>query len=581
TLDLATAVVPPLAFASFELRGQPDPIAALEAVRSCTDRVDIFCQAGQIMVPTQHSDLMAYLEPMVHPVRRPRPGYLFHPKVWFLEYRADGEPDRFRLICSTRNLTPSSAWDAAVTLDGVRGDRPARRNTPIAAFIASLPTQSLQVLSERRQQRIAGLADAAAYVEWERPELVNNIEFHAFGVRGAKAAPDFSGYRHLVISPFVTDDGLAHVTRGARGNITLVSCRDALAALSRDTMADVEAFEIDPLAALHLPDDGDYVHSATDRSSPSVEVETRSGLHAKVTVVERERRAHVFIGSPNATGPAYGGNVEFAVELVGGATKLGVDAFLGDGQGLRSLLVTYDGAGGVGPDPAEEVLKALRNALRALAEIPFTLTVVPSTQNVVHDLRLTSEGSLPLPSGLALQAELLTVKGKVRVPEAASPVDVTFDGVTVPDITPFVILRVTDIESSTVSNPVELSTVIHAHLVGDPPNRLDEVLARQVDTPEKFLRFLMLLLGIGDAALMTLVEGEGDGAGQGEWQVGAGGTGIFETIVTALATKPASLRDLDRLVRRLQSTDAGAQVLPPGFDDLWTSVFDALERLEV
>src|SRR5689334_2571260 len=92
TLDLAAALVPPLAFASFEMRGTPDPVAALEAVRSCTDRVDIFCQAGQVAVPAQASDLMAYLEPMVHEVRRPRPGHLFHPKIWLLRYRGEGEP---------------------------------------------------------------------------------------------------------------------------------------------------------------------------------------------------------------------------------------------------------------------------------------------------------------------------------------------------------------------------------------------------------------------------------------------------------------------------------------------------------
>ena len=41
-----------------------------------------------------------------------------------------------------------------------------------------------------------------------------------------------------------------------------------------------------------------------------------------------------------------------------------------------------------------------------------------------------------------------------------------------------------------------MSTVVLALLIGDPAGRLDEVLARQVDTPEKFLRFLALLLGL-------------------------------------------------------------------------------------
>lgn len=35
TLQLTAALVAPLAFASHEMRTRPDPIAALEAVRSC------------------------------------------------------------------------------------------------------------------------------------------------------------------------------------------------------------------------------------------------------------------------------------------------------------------------------------------------------------------------------------------------------------------------------------------------------------------------------------------------------------------------------------------------------------------
>ena len=97
TLDLSAALIPPLAFASFELSGAPDPVAALEAVRACADRLDVFCQAGQMAVPSQPSDLMAFLEPMVHEVRRPRPGHLFHPKVWLLRYRNPSGDVGYRL----------------------------------------------------------------------------------------------------------------------------------------------------------------------------------------------------------------------------------------------------------------------------------------------------------------------------------------------------------------------------------------------------------------------------------------------------------------------------------------------------
>jgi len=104
TLDLTAALVPPLAFASFAVRSTTDPISVLEAVRSCTDRVDVFAQEGNIRMRSRYSDLMAFLEPMVHEVQAP-PGGLFHPKLWFLRFTAEDEPDAYRLVVLSRNLT--------------------------------------------------------------------------------------------------------------------------------------------------------------------------------------------------------------------------------------------------------------------------------------------------------------------------------------------------------------------------------------------------------------------------------------------------------------------------------------------
>ncbi len=579
TLDLTTAVVPPLAFASFEIRGTPDPVAALEAVRACTDRVDLFCQAGQIMVPGQHSDLMAYLEPMVHPVRRPKAGFLFHPKVWFLDYRAEGEPDRYRLLCSTRNLTQSGAWDAVVTLDGVRGADPQAMNTPLSAFLHQLPRQAVRALSDERRGRVEALAQAARYVEWEHPTQVDEITFHAFGIPGVQAAPDFSGYRHLVISPFCNDAGITRVSGGNGADVILVSRAETLDQLAPETLHHVKSRILDPLAVLNNPADTADQAAVVDGSAAArtTEVDTLYGLHAKVTVVERARRGHVFIGSPNATSAAYGGNVEFAVELSGGATKLGVDSFLGadTGTGLASLLMEYTANGGSAPDPTDELLNRLSNVLRALAEVPLTLTVHPGRSG--HDLMLASERPIGTPTGYQVRAELLTSPGVVRALPVGEPADVTFPNVPLPDVTPFVVLRAKDLEHSTAASPIELSTVVHAALLNDPPDRLDAVLARQVDTPEKFLRFLALLLGLADAA--SLLDGLDAQLGDGGWGVGPGG-GVFELVVNALRERPESLRDLDTLVRRLQRTAAGSKVLPAGFETLWESVIDALTMIE-
>ena len=135
TVDLAAALAVPLSFAARDLGETPDPIGVMEAVRSSADRIDVFYQAGQAAVPQQASDVLAFLEPVLHPVKAARPGHLFHPKVWVLKYVDSDEQMMYRLVCSTRNLTNDRSWDAVVSLDGTAGPRREPGNEPLSRFL--------------------------------------------------------------------------------------------------------------------------------------------------------------------------------------------------------------------------------------------------------------------------------------------------------------------------------------------------------------------------------------------------------------------------------------------------------------
>jgi hypothetical protein len=558
TLDLAAALVPPLAFASFEMRGTADPVAALEAVRSCADRVDVFCQAGNIRIPAQASDLMAYLEPMVHEVRRPRPGFLFHPKVWFLRYTSPDLADQFRLLCSTRNLTNDRSWDAVVRLDGEATTGVKSVNHPLSAFLRDLPELSVTPLSEARSERIASLASDARFIEWDPLEKVRDIQFYALGIGSGRAVarPDFTGYRHLIVSPFCNDEGLAIVAPTA-SDVALVSRPEEIDRLSPESLEGMTTFRLDPLAGLADPDD------ATATPGP----ELLTGLHAKIVVVERNRAAHVFIGSANATSAAYGGNVEFVVELTGGASKIGVETFLGAESPFRGLLEPYSATGGNPADPADEEARALDNVLRDAASGMFTLTVDEGASGFT--LRLASGAALTFPSSITLKAELITRPGHAAKLAPHEPAHGVFPDVPLADISPFIALR------ATTASGLARGTVVRATLFNDPPGRLDEILARQVDTPEKFLRFLALLLGLADPSSLLPAGEAGSGASA---FFGGSTTGVLELILRALADHPQALRDLDRLVARLQTTTAGSEVLPKGFTELWDTVMAALRQ---
>ena len=91
SLDLLALLTAPVAFALLETDASEDGLASrtviLEAIRRNASAIDLFCQAGQIALPTDYPPLAAYLEEVVHEVAVPAKHRIFHPKVWALRYR--------------------------------------------------------------------------------------------------------------------------------------------------------------------------------------------------------------------------------------------------------------------------------------------------------------------------------------------------------------------------------------------------------------------------------------------------------------------------------------------------------------
>lgn len=550
TLSLEAALVAPLAFASFAASGPGDPVAALEAVRSVADRLTVFCQAGEIAVPNSASDLYAFLEPVVHEVRRPRPGYLFHPKLWLLRYN-DGSDQALRLLVPTRNLTNDSCWDTVLRLDGQVTRRRDSANYPLADLVDWCIGATTRELTEARLTAITSLTESVRRAEWDHPDGVNEMRFHAFGI-GRSVIPDFSGRRTLVIAPFVNDAGLDLVA--PTSDVVLISRPGEMEKLSSLTIDRVDTRWV----------------ASVDIDAPPDAPPPLGELHTKLVVVERGMQATMFVGSANATDAAYRGNVEVLVELVAGRKTLGIDTVLND---MGAIVEPCDITGDRQPSEADELQRLLDNILRDAAVAGLTVAVAGLEEHG-WTLDLTSDKAI-LPPGFPGRGtvELMTRPGVARELTPGNRLQAGYESVELADITPFVVVRC-EIEAST--GPVSASAVVRARLLGDPNDRLDAVLARQVNTPEKFLRFLFLLLGLQGGGIPPWLAPSGSPSG-----ASTDGTrqlvelGVFEAIMKALATNPAGLADLDRLVDRLRATEEGRARLPEGFEELWKAVGQA------
>jgi hypothetical protein len=572
TLDLETALTVPLAFAGQGLSGPPDPVAVMEAVRSTAGLLDLFCQAGAVSAGRWPSDLVALLEPVIHEARRPRPGHLFHPKVWVLHYGDGDTAEAYRVLVLSRNLTADRSWDVIVRLDGAPARTVNHDNQGLVRFVAALPRMTKAPLPPDRLEAVAALADHLRRVHWELPAGASRVRFWPFGLPGSRPPrleELFTGYRHLIVSPFVNAAGLGTVIRpaGRSSEVTIVSRAEELDRLPPGTLDGHRVHVIDPAAGLQHDAEAD---AGLADATPVLPF---GAVHAKMFVVERNHRARLFAGSANATQAGFGGNVELLCELEGGPSKLGVEALVGE-VGFGSLLGLHVPAVEPAADDGAEKARELEAYLMDAAQVVFTMRARPAADGWAATV--TTQAPLPpAPPGTTLDLAAYNRPVDRHHLTPGEPVQVGFGPREAVELTPFLLLSAS---RATGGTTIERAAVIQAQLVGGPEDRLDEILVRQIDTPEKFLRLLLLLLGLGGRPLTAALTAPASQA-DGGWSQGAP-AGVFELLVRALAVNPAAIDRLADIVDRLAQREQGRQVLPPGWDELWSTVAAARQLLQ-
>lgn len=558
TLDLTSALAVPLSFASHHLRESSNPIAILDAVRRASDRIDIFAQAGQLVVPAQASDLVAFLEPMMHPVVAPRPRALFHPKIWLLEY-ARGTDRQFRLLCASRNLTADRSWDVIARVDGEPTSQAHPMNEPLAVLVETLPDMAVVPLRPGRARRVREFAARLRRVSWESPSEASLTALHVFGIPGTPPPPPaelFDGKRHLVISPFLSDDGIGATVVSRSRESHVLSRRESIERLQPGTLRRLQTYALD-----------DAINEGETEVASSL-----VGLHAKVYVLDRRDGGHLFIGSSNATGAAFGGNVEVLAEFVGPDTRIGVNAMFNDDAPLRQLAVEYSPPGGAETPADEQADHALEVEVRRLATARLRATVRAVDDRFSLDVERLDEAALdPRFTG---HVHLLTRDGNhYALPGPAESFIIADLPLT--DVSPFFVFTVTD------ERRESRSTIVSAELVGDIPGRRDAIIARQLSNRAAFLQLLALLLALDEGEVEAGLAGVSGFFG--DWQ-GGGGAGLFETLIRAVGATHGGLADVKRIVDQLVKSgamigDDGEAILPEGFDELWAIVWSAHQLL--
>lgn len=613
SLDLLAMLVTPLAFTLFDWENKEgrivaSPFALLESLRRHASHITLFCQAGEIQVPTRHRQLFGYLERSVVEVQPRTEGRVFHPKMWLLRLTpSTGVPSGdwpviYRLLCPSRNLTFDRSWDTMLVLEGWYEPRSRRNdsNVPLARFLRRLPELAVRPLPSDAAAEPTRMADELLHVEFEPPDGFDGVRFWPLGLDGERPWPftadDEEIERMLVVSPFVSDALLSRLARKDR-EVTVVSRTDELASLLPRTMQRLQAiFTLDPAAEAQLEEAalGESQVAATEESKiehgeaepDEIDGEpSLSGLHAKVYVADVGDRGYVWSGSANATDAAFGGNVELLVELSGALETCGVDAILDpdDGRSFRNLLQTYVPPSVLEVDEVEKQLdRELDHLQQSIAGHGLRAAVICVPAEDLFDLQVQAEA--PVPNSWAttkVACRPVTVPDHWRQPLNPTSPAARFTRLAFEGITSFFVFS---IEVEVENRRKQRQFVVNVPLHGEPPDRRERLLLSLLRNSDQLMRYLLLLLADDGWDARQAIEMLDEHDKRGKSPHRADGQGplelpLLEALLRSLTKDPTKLDRIAQLISDLERTPQGKSLIPPGFGEVWRPVWQAREAL--
>lgn len=578
SLNLTAMLIAPMTFAFAAMDDATgvddrDPAQLLDAVQRFMGRTTVFCQAAGIHVPASHSRIHTFLEGSLHEVEPPGQNALFHPKLWAIRYRRPHDGELFhRVVVGSRNLTLDSSWDTALVLDeGPDGSIDA---APAGAAVEAAVGMVLDPLAEDRRDAILDLARTLRDVRLEAPEPFTGGRLLPLGLDDAPAPWPFPDRprKVLAVSPFLSADTLTTI-RASAGEATLLTRATAADLIGGSALRSWDVNVLDS-AVDGTAEDASEVEDATGAGPAWSALLDLTGLHAKTVVIDRaDGTSEVITGSANLTSQAWSKNVEFDAALVGSTRLCGVDAVLGDGGksiGLRTIMEPYTPAPVAVEDPALDTGYVLEEFHRDLARsVPRPRMDITRT----GDDAVTARLSLVLPAESPGETSIwpLTAPRLRRSLAEETSWELSLD-----EITPFLA-----VETTSGDGPARATRrcLLKVPLIGDVIDREQRALAAMLNSRDRVLRYLALLLGFDEPSVIHAQESPAesltsaiDGISAADHRRPAHPIVLFEPLVRAAGN------DIDRILSVREQVEAvlalpqAEELIPQEFQQLWDTV---------
>lgn len=524
------------------------PLRLLEGLRQANKHVAIFCNRGGLQPPVRTNPLYAMLDKSVFEVADESKGKElanFHPKIWVIkEHSLDDRSKRqIKLIVMSRNLTKDSSLDIAVTMTaplGIRTNAELRRKHQPLKDLLFILADKANAYKRKKIKQLANELDTMGSLKLAHPyEDYEFLPIH-FGENlnpAINLRQVLPGERMAVVSPFIDAETLVWLNDYRRTQEKLLITR--LDSLTPEIMELYSGGNMEVWVMSQIAEQNDI---------------QPMNLHAKMYFSWGIKGGgiNLWLGSANATHSGFYRNSEFMVKL---KLKRGRNQF-------------------------EDFKAEFCDEKKQMCE---RITSLPDIETVKEDNSLAISVRKNLISRNNLTAQVVStgddyiitvnakrikdIHGKITLAPIQEPwneVELTPElqqcrvkVTTRSHLSEFYILKVVPFDEDIT--PVKI--VIKINTTGIPEDRDDHIFRSLIDTRDKFLNYVEMMITDRPQELASLMLQTDDTISMGSnAMVTHRGNTLYESLLRIAATNPDRLEDIEDLVNRLDT-----KVVPDSF----------------
>ncbi len=558
-------------------------ISMLTALQKVSDKIVIFCEAGQIKLPSKPNALCLTLEKMVVPVSLPFDNRMnhypaFHPKTWLLEY-GNGEGEKqYRFVVMSRNMTFDHSWDIACALEGDASSSGEVDPEPIVDFLKFLKNQLNEKLGDyfRQNSDLAYMIKTISQVKFRLEEGFSECAIMPLGI-GLKSYDMASNWLFtenfhelVVMSPFLNGtviEGLNDTKKTLTGTKrTLITRRSELSKITggKASNFDVYVMKDDIIdGESSLSDSKKKKHSAiydcsaiehTTKNDEDEEPQDSDALmqdiHAKIYVRRKYNTTDLYLGSMNASCAAIKSNVEMMLRLRTKNSVLNGEKFLEDIMGddrngkknpfeLVSLENIEEKDEKSAQDNVEQMIKKIcRIKMSASVEVNAGKFDV----FVSADIDGKKDGVVIRPLRSNKESELLP--------------QMVFSSLEMLQLSEFYVVAAT-IDDCTLERVIMIPTS------GIPEGRDTEIIKNVIKTKNHFIEYVAFILG--DDYVQSFLENKKSSGGYVEWTQNSAIPAVYEKMLKTSISDPDRLGEIQYITKAIEEEE----IIPPEFREMY------------